>query len=160
MEVLDNLDENHPVTYAGFWIRFVAYLIDGFALSAIFAPIFFVFFAPAAGFASIAQDTDAMLAFYAGLSGFWLIEIVIQVLYFAGMESSKYQATLGKMAVGIIVVDESGNRISMGRAIGRFFAKILSGIIMMIGYIMAGFDSRKQALHDKLASTFVIYKNQ
>lgn len=159
MEVLDNLDENRPVRYAGFWIRFVAYLIDSIALSVIFVPIFFLFFAPAAGFASLAQDTDAMLAFYGELSGFWMIEMVIQVLYFAGMESSKYQATLGKMAVGIIVTDESGNRISMGRAIGRFFAKILSGLIMMIGYIMAGFDSRKQALHDKLASTFVIYRD-
>ena len=160
MEVLDNLDENQPVRYAGFWIRFVAYFIDGIILSVIYGPIFFLFFAPAMGFAALAEDTEAMLAFYSSLTGFWLFIFVFQIVYYAGMESSVYQATLGKMAIGVIVIDEDGNRISMGKGVGRFFAKILSGMIMYIGFIMAGFDSRKQALHDKLASTFVVYKDK
>ncbi len=62
------------------------------------------------------------------------------------------------MAVGMKVIDEHGQRISFGRATGRYFAKILSTLILFIGFIMAGFDSKKQALHDKLATTFVVYK--
>jgi len=159
MEVLDNLNEESNPKYAGFWIRFVAYLLDGLILGVIIGPIFFIFFAPVAGFESFADNPEAIAVFAAGLSGFVFIEIVVYVLYFAGMESSKYQATLGKMVVGVIVIDEDGNRISFGRAAGRFFSKILSALILYIGFIMAGFDSRKQALHDKIASTLVIYKN-
>jgi len=159
MEVLDNLNESGQVKYAGFWIRFVAYIIDSILLGIIIGPIFFMFFAPAAGFASFADDPEAIAIFAAGMSGFVVIELVIYLLYFAGMESSKYQATLGKMAIGVIVIDENGNRISFGRAVGRLLSKILSGLILYIGFIMAGFDSRKQALHDKIASTLVVYKN-
>ena len=158
MEVLDNLNEDSNPKYAGFWIRFVAYLLDGIILSVIIGPIFIMFFAPVAGFASFADDPEAIAVFAAGLSGFIFIELVVYVFYFAGMESSKYQATLGKMAVGVMVIDENGNRISFGRAVGRFLSKIISAMILYIGFIMAGFDSRKQALHDKIASTLVVYK--
>jgi uncharacterized RDD family membrane protein YckC len=79
-------------------------------------------------------------------------------LYFAMMESSNKMATLGKMAIGIKVTDLNGNRISFGRATGRYFAKILSGMILMIGYIMAGFTEKKQALHDMIASCLVVMK--
>jgi uncharacterized RDD family membrane protein YckC len=89
--------------------------------------------------------------------------IVLRTLYFvvgwsyeAGMESSVKQATLGKMAMGLKVTDEQGNRISFARATGRHFAKIISGMILLIGYIMAGFTARKQALHDMIAGTLVI----
>ena len=159
MEVLDNLNEENNPKYAGFWIRFVAYLLDGIILSVIIGPIFFMFFAPVAGFASFADDPEAIIAFAAGMSGFVIIELVIYILYFAGMQSSKYQATLGKMAVGVMVTDENGNRISFGRGVGRLLSKILSALILYIGFIMAGFDIRKQALHDKIASTLVIYKD-
>lgn len=159
MEVLDNLTEDSNPKYAGFWIRFVAYLLDSIILGVIIGPIFFLFFAPAAGFASFADDPEAIMVFAAGMSGFVLIELVVYLIYFAGMESSKYQATLGKMAIGVIVTDENGDRVSFARATGRLFSKILSAIILYIGFIMAGFDSRKQALHDKIANTFVVYKN-
>ena len=158
MEVLDNLNEDSNPIYAGFWIRFVAYLLDGIILSVIIGPIFFIFFAPVAGFASFADDPEAIMVFAAGMSGFVIIELVIYLLYFAGMESSKYQATLGKMAIGVIVTDENGNRISFGRGAGRLLSKIISAMILYIGFIMAGFDSRKQSLHDKIASTLVVYK--
>jgi len=79
-------------------------------------------------------------------------------LYFALMESSSKQATLGKMMIGVIVTDTDGNRISFGRASGRYFAKIPSAIILMIGYIMAAFTKRKQALHDMMAGCLVIRK--
>ena len=77
-------------------------------------------------------------------------------LYFALMESSTNQATVGKMALGIKVTDLEGNRISFGRALGRTFAKILSGLIIFIGYIIAAFTEKKQALHDMIAGTLVV----
>jgi uncharacterized RDD family membrane protein YckC len=76
-------------------------------------------------------------------------------LYEALMESSSYQATLGKMIFGMKVTDLSGNRISFERATGRHFAKYLSGMILGIGYIMVGLTERKQGLHDLLAGTLV-----
>ena len=81
---------------------------------------------------------------------------VIWWLYYAIMESSERQATLGKMAVQIKVVDRRGGRISFARATGRHFAKLLSGLILFFGYLMAGFTSRKQALHDMVASCLVV----
>jgi len=77
-------------------------------------------------------------------------------IYFASLESSASQATLGKRMLGLKVADLSGGRISFGRATGRYFAKILSGVILLIGYIMAGFTEKKQALHDMLAGTLVL----
>jgi uncharacterized RDD family membrane protein YckC len=74
------------------------------------------------------------------------------------MESSSKRATLGKMALGIIVTDLEGKRISFGRATGRFFSKILSGIIIYIGFIMVAFTDKKQGLHDMIAGTLVIAK--
>jgi len=82
--------------------------------------------------------------------------MVLQWLYFALMESSKTQGTVGKLVLKIKVTDYEGNRISFARATGRYFGKILSGMIMMIGYIMAGLTERKQALHDMLASCYVM----
>jgi uncharacterized RDD family membrane protein YckC len=77
-------------------------------------------------------------------------------LYFALMESSAKGATLGKRALGIKVTDMSGNRISFGRATGRYFGKIVSGVILYIGFLMAGFTQQKQALHDIMASCLVV----
>jgi uncharacterized RDD family membrane protein YckC len=76
-------------------------------------------------------------------------------LYEAFMESSSYQATLGKMICGMKVTDLNGSRISFERATGRHFAKWLSAIILCIGYIMVGLTERKQGLHDLLAGTLV-----
>ncbi len=76
-------------------------------------------------------------------------------LYEALMESSSYQATLGKMVLGLKVTDLYGNRISFGRATGRHFAKWVSAAIFFIGYIMVGLTERKQGLHDLLAGTLV-----
>ena len=79
-------------------------------------------------------------------------------LYHTAMESSRHQATLGKKALGIIVTDMNGNRISFARANARFFGKWVSGMIMNIGYLMAAFTEKKQALHDILASCLVVMK--
>jgi ssDNA-binding Zn-finger/Zn-ribbon topoisomerase 1 len=79
-------------------------------------------------------------------------------VYFAVLESSEWQATLGKMVCGLIVVDEYDNRISFARATGRYFAQILSALILGIGFIMVAFTRRKQGLHDLLAGTLVTRK--
>lgn len=79
-------------------------------------------------------------------------------LYYALMESSTNQGTLGKMALGIKVTDLKGNRISFGKATGRYFGKIVSGMILYIGFIMAGFTEKKQALHDMMAGCLVVNK--
>lgn len=84
-----------------------------------------------------------------------LVSFLIQLAYFTLMETSEKQGTVGKVLVGIKVGDEYGNRISYGQAIGRYFGKLLSTVILLIGYLMVIWDVKKQALHDKLANTYV-----
>ncbi|MBI5708815.1 MAG: RDD family protein [Candidatus Eisenbacteria bacterium] len=129
--------------YAGFWERFAAWLLDFFLIFVI---------AGATGFVLgvLLPFVGIVLAAFAGFLLPWL--------YFALMESGPRQATLGKQALGIKVTDLGGNRITFARATGRFFAKILSGLILLGGYIMAAFTDRKQALHDILASCLVVVK--
>jgi len=121
--------------YGGFWIRFVAAIIDGILL----AIVQFII-----GLVIDDQTTTT------------LINIVLGWLYFAGMESSANQATLGKRAMGLQVTDLDGNRIGFGKATGRYFAKIISALILFIGYFMIGFTEKKQGLHDMIAGTLVI----
>jgi uncharacterized RDD family membrane protein YckC len=134
--------------YAGFWIRLVAIMIDGIVLSVV---IFFIAFA--VGVAAFALESVGLLI------SIYFLYIIMVAAYFTLMESSVKQATLGKMAVGIKVGDEHGQRISAANALGRWASKLLSGLILYIGYIMAGFDPKKQALHDKIAQTVVFYGN-
>ncbi|MGZ7441002.1 RDD family protein [Paenibacillus sp. TH7-28] len=88
-----------------------------------------------------------------------LLMLVCQWLYYTLLESSKHQATLGKMLAGIVVVDQNHRRISYGEANARFFGRILSAFTFGIGYLMAIFTNKKQALHDKVASTYVVNKS-
>src|SRR5262249_61917440 len=94
--------------------------------------------------------------FIAEMSKLQVVALIVTWLYFALLESSPRGATVGKMVCGLRVVDEQGNRISFGRATGRFFAKIISGIILMIGYLMVAFTERKRGLHDIIAGTLVV----
>lgn len=151
-------------TYAGFWWRFIASIIDGFILSFVSSVIIFPFIL-AFGITSYNLEntnwkSDEALLYLLPLIGIIsiiaLILTVMQWLYFALLESSAKQATLGKMLFGIKVTNMEGNKISFARATGRYFGKILSGMIMNIGYIMAGFTEKKQALHDMLANCLVI----
>ena len=119
--------------YAGFWRRFVAIVIDGIILGMAFT----------------------LINRITGLSTYWL-NLTGGLFYFALMESSPYQATLGKMALGIKVTDYAGRRISFARAVGRYLGKIISSIILGIGYLLAGFSAKKQALHDMIAGTLVV----
>jgi len=83
------------------------------------------------------------------------VNFLLTWFYFAGLESMA-GATLGKMVLGLSVTDEQGNNISFLRATGRYFAKIISALILCIGYIMVAWDGRKQGLHDKIAGTLVV----
>lgn len=142
------------IVYAGFWRRFVAVLIDLIIL--------------VIGGAFIGGTVGTIIWFILDASGIDLdmiqtvvivadiITNVLNWLYFTLLESSSKQATLGKMALGIVVTDLSGNRISFGRANGRYWGKIVSAIILLIGFIMAGFTQKKQALHDIMAGTLVV----
>uniref|UniRef100_A0A7C6AA08 RDD family protein n=1 Tax=candidate division WOR-3 bacterium TaxID=2052148 RepID=A0A7C6AA08_UNCW3 len=133
--------------YAGFWRRLVAFIIDSFLLYIAGSIIFGKFFLPLIFFKKL---------FPFGLNKFFFSYIVLGWVYYALMESSVKQATLGKMVLGIIVTDLEGKRISFARATGRHFAKIISGIILYIGFIMAGFTDKKQALHDIIADSLVV----
>lgn len=152
--------------YAGFWLRFVAYIIDGFVVGAGFIAIIVVL-AMVTGLGSavshIHSGEDIGEAFaLVGVASIFLgigIAIVGGWLYFAMMESSSWQATLGKKALGIEVTDMAGRRISFGRASGRHFSKIITNLIpFFIGWILAGITERKQALHDMIASCLVLRK--
>jgi len=158
--------EKTEVRYAGFWLRFLAYLIDdlllGFVGFLVSLPFIGGIVFSAIG---ISKDPEAAENIAAGVFGilgsiFGMILIIAAMgwLYFALMESSKNQGTLGKMALGLKVTDMEGNRISFGRASGRYFGKILSGMILMIGYILAGLTEKKQALHDMISSCLVLRK--
>jgi uncharacterized RDD family membrane protein YckC len=142
------------VRYGGFWIRFVAAIIDGIIIQVVAMPFRFM-----VGGGLIGMRTDFPhhgFPFFGGFLSF-VIGLAIGWLYEAFLESSVRQATLGKMMLGLKVTDLAGNRISFERATGRYFAKWISGLTLLIGYIMAGFTARKQALHDMLAGTLVLY---
>ena len=152
-----------PVLYAGFWLRFVALIIDGIVLG-ILGTILTLPFAASIGITSMMRGRPPVVepGEVVALMGtfFWIIVIRVALnwLYYAGFESSAWQATLGKKALGLEVTDLGGARISFGRASGRFFGKIISALTLLIGYIMAGFTEKKQALHDMIAGTLVTRK--
>lgn len=152
-------------TYAGFWKRFAAYLIDSIIMGAVTFLILIPFLAMlgiGAGVGHAMEDSEAAAGLIGLLVGVYLFAVVVmmvaQWLYFALMESSSRQATLGKMALGIVVTDLGGGKVSFGRATGRYFGKIVSGMIFCIGYLMAAFTEKKQALHDMMAGTLVLDK--
>jgi uncharacterized RDD family membrane protein YckC len=152
-----------PPRYAGFWIRFFAYVIDRViittALSIVIVPLLLAtgLLAPLAG--RIDRPEWLVVWLIPMVLGFIAVTLLAECLYFALMESSSWQATLGKKALNLIVTDVEGRRISLGRAVGRYFAKILSGLILYIGFIMAGFTEKKQALHDIIVGTLVVRRS-
>ncbi len=169
---LDSPATSASTVYAGFGQRLLAFIIDGIIIGIVYTviltPIMTVI---GLGIASEAQNMqglseDEATAATVGMVGSILAAVgtailaiyAIQLLYYAIMESSKYQASVGKLAMGIKVVDLNGNRVSFGTAFIRAIGKILSGAIMYIGYLMAAFTEKKQGLHDMIASTLVVKK--
>ena len=146
-----------PVHYGGFWIRFVAAFLDLIIVQTVVLPIAFVL-GGMIGVASIATRMPAVGARIVGMIVGLALGIVASWTYEAAMESSAKQATLGKMIFNLQVTDLNSQRISFARASGRHFGKYVSGMILLIGYIMAGFSEKKQALHDLIANTLVQYR--
>jgi uncharacterized RDD family membrane protein YckC len=139
--------------YGGFWIRFVAYVIDalivGFSSVAVQAVLL-----PGLRFTS-ASSVGAGAGALALVGIAYIVGVAIAATY-EGLFVYKLGATPGKMVLGLRVVRPDGGPVSLGRAIGRYFAKMLSAIILFIGFIMAGFDREKRGLHDILVDTRVI----
>jgi len=135
------------VEYAGFGIRFLAWLIDFFILSFLSFIIGFIFggFAYLIGWSGASVD---LVAYFLGL--------VTGLLYLTLFWSSSFQGTPGKILLGLKIVDVNGNKISYSTALIRYISTFISSLLLGIGYLLIIFDGRKQALHDKLASTYVI----
>ena len=135
--------------YAGFWLRLCSYVIDSIILAGFGFLIGLLLGALMPEFTGYVLSNKIQI--------FWnVLTILIGWVYYAGMESSSKQATLGKLALGLKVVDSKKRPISFLRASGRFFGKILSGIILGIGFIMIGFTKKKQGLHDILAGCLIV----
>lgn len=135
--------------YAGIGKRFLAAFIDGIILSIVGTIVNLIIAAVLGG------GEDGAVAVQAAGS---LVGLLIGWAYYAIQESSPKQATIGKQAMGLVVTDIEGRPISFVKASIRHFSKILSALILMIGYIMAFFTERKQALHDMIAGTLVLQK--
>ncbi len=147
-----------PIRYAGFWRRFFAYVLDGILVfviatggDAVAGLALGVDVGLAKGIhAGARQAASAALGCTIGTAAAWL--------YWALLESSPFQATLGKMALAIQVTDLHGQPISFARATGRYFGKFISALLFGFGFTMAGWTEKKQALHDFMAGTLLVRK--
>lgn len=138
MQIIDS--QSGQTIYAGFLSRFVAYIIDMLMIGIARSILALIF-----GFS----------LFHVSIGLIWFGSI-FGLLYFIIMESSKYQATVGKLLMRIKVVNMQGGRITLSESIIRNLSKILSAIFLLIGFLMVLLDDRKRALHDRIAGTFVI----
>ena len=155
------------VQYAGFWLRVVAYLIDSIVMGVGFM-VLFIPFAIMTGLTAVLgnihpgedpRDVGAVLGgtFFLGLFTVVSLAFLGGWLYHAKMESSSWQATLGKKALNLRVTDLYGGRVTFARASGRHFAKLITGLIPLgVGFMLAGLTERRQALHDMIASCVVL----
>lgn len=130
---------------AGFWVRFFATFIDGFIVAVMSVIL-----------ASIFQDAPNSLEESNSAFIFQLMYSVVGIIY---LTASRFKGTPGKIMLGLQVVKEDGERIGIGRSIGRFFAYILSATIFYIGYIMVAFREDKKSLHDMICHTRVVYRD-
>ncbi len=142
---------------AGFWVRLAAFVIDIAGLTVVFFAIWpSIFGVPYIDMDSAAGNFD--MAFGFGLdksAGENLLDIFIQAAYFT-LTTSLWGTTLGKRVFNLYVVGADGQRLSVARSIGRYFATWVSGIIIGIGYIMIGVRADKRALHDLMAESWVV----
>jgi len=141
-------------TFAGFWLRAVAYLMDTVLISAVFGLI--ASFYPST-FVKFPDAAPASLTSLPQLTPFaFALTLTVNWLYFTMFESSAWQATPGKRVMGLYVADLNGQRVSFARAAARNFTKLISSLTFLLGYLIAGFTERKQALHDILARCLVL----
>jgi len=161
MEPIEAPQSQIQTNYAGFWLRLAAYIIDYFIVGFVIGTIVaFVMLAMGLSFA-IFQDIDnpanqLMVVTLSIILG--VVALTASWMYYALLESSSHQGTLGKIALNLKVTDLQGQPISFLRATGRFFGKFLSSATIYIGYLMIGFTEKQQGLHDILASCLVLRK--
>lgn len=137
--------------YGGFWIRVCACIVDGIVLQLIQLPITII------NGVVVASNPDSMAASLSQIVA-TLLGLVIGVLYYA-LFVWKKSATPGKMVFGLKIINADGSDgISLGKAVGRYFACLLSGLLVGVGYLMVAFDDRKRGLHDRICETLVVYK--
>lgn len=155
--------------YISFGKRLVAWIIDALVINAILN----LFLTGLLNYRSLYVDFILSQNNWEVPDDFWgflkygmyskigiILSLLISWLYFTTMESSKLKATLGKLAVGSVVVDEMDERISLSKANARFWGKLLSSLIVYIGYLMVLFTEHRQGLHDKIVGTYVVDKEQ
>lgn len=130
--------------YANFFKRLGAFIIDSLIIS---VPLFLVL---------LAAEGTASGGGRGARNIFFLLYLLVGWFYYAVQESSEKQATVGKRLLSIKVTDFNGNRLTFGNATGRFFGKLVSGMTYGIGFLMAAFTKQRQALHDKMAHTYVV----
>ncbi len=170
---------NEELKYAGFWKRFLAHIIDqillGIAGLVLFLPVllftgifilsdtesseyrFSALSVPGEITEIFTESNVIAIIFVSLILGF--LSLLISWLYYALFESSSRQATPGKMILNLKVADFNGDKVPFGKATGRYFGKIISGLIFNIGYIMVAFTEKKQALHDMIAGCIVLEEN-
>lgn len=141
--------------HAGFWVRLVAHLID--SIIVLVGSVIVVFVLGFIGGGLFGINAESLSG---GVPGNPLapniLFLLLALVYFAGMESSTYQGTLGKRALSLRVVDNRQQQISFPQAMGRYFVEAFLSPILFIGYLMIAFDSCKRGLHDRLAGTYVL----
>ena len=155
-----NLDQTKAAYsgYGSFLRRLAAALIDGILLAVVNQLLQSVTGIGTRVQEHLADDPSDMSGLVSIAGPIWGVGFVIQLVYYAYFESSEKQATFGKQALGLVVTDMNGDRITFGKAAIRFVSKILSGLILLIGYLMQPFTEKKQALHDMIAGTLVFKK--
>ena len=141
------------MNYSHFGKRASAYIVDVLIISLI-NNIIRLIFDPRWGDLILYESNESNLKV-----SLPLLFVMLQVLSFGLLESSKFQATPGKILLKIIVTDENGNRISLGKSMVRNFTRIASTIAIFIGYIMFFFSEERQCLHDRIAGTYVLNKS-
>ncbi|MFO7256126.1 MAG: RDD family protein [Bacteroidota bacterium] len=146
--------------YAGFWLRVVAFVIDSIVLSVLYLLVIIPLYdslSPPDAF-----DPDAPVqgpTFFQEVTSpdvSLLVLVVVAILYYATMEASRHQGSLGKLALELKVTDAEGGRLSLSKSLIRNASKLLSTASLLLGYIAAAFTRRKQALHDLIAGAIVL----
>jgi uncharacterized RDD family membrane protein YckC len=144
-----------PFGYGGFWRRFLAKFVDGIIMWVINVPFALLMGVGVFGTTGGSVGTDQMARFVLIQFGYQLVAIGIGIGYDVFF-IRKYDATPGKMALGVKLLRSDGSKLGVARIIGRYFSQWISALILGIGYIMAAFDDEKRSLHDRICDTRVV----
>ncbi len=160
-KIQEGVASTNEMEYGGFWIRFVAKFVDNIILGVVNTVIMFGV-GVLIGISSAGMDPNADPD-AAAMIGVVIVLISYMVMFALGALYNvvflpKYGATPGKMACSLKVVNPDGTHLSKGKAAGRYFGELLSGLTFLIGYIMAAFDDERRALHDRICNTRVVTK--